>query len=96
MEHPPRTADREGRGRQRGEQSGRHAVARGIRVRRPSRRRPLQQGGRRFVVEARGRSEAGQAVSGTDQVPVTGRKVEVQSSKVLKGSRGSKVQGVTS
>ncbi len=55
------------------EQGGRHAVARGVRVRRPARWCPLQQRGCRSVAQTRGGSEARQALPGAEQVSVTCR-----------------------
>ena len=68
MEHPAGAAHRQGRRCERREQGERHAVARGVRVRRPARRRPLQQGGRGPAPQTRGGSEARKALPGPEQV----------------------------
>ena len=65
-----RTADRQRRGRQRGQQSRYHTVACRFGIRRSSRRRALQHGGCGHSAETRRRSEAWQAVSGAGQMPV--------------------------
>ena len=70
VEHAAGAAHRQRRGRQRRQQSRRHAVACGLGLRRSSRRRSLQQGGRGPPAETRRRPEARKAVSGAEQVPL--------------------------
>jgi mono/diheme cytochrome c family protein len=68
LEHAARAADREGRQRQRDQQGGDYAVARGLGLRRPSRRRALQHRGRHDPARSWRRSEAGEALPGPGEV----------------------------
>src|SRR5215831_730263 len=70
MEHAARAVDRERCRRQRGEQSGRDAVARGGGVRRPVGRRAVQQGRRGSSARARSGSQARTPLRSPEQMPV--------------------------